>query len=217
MIHIGALFWKHRTRNQKFADSHRWSGMDSNVQFRAINSSWLRPSWGRSTGARSSEQFADLGETDRVAGGVRGAATHRPDQAASHQGRAVGASASRKRRFESSERVRILLPPRPEKRPQQSCPVRRGLHSSRARVLPAARYARRRTARARRQSRSPPRPALALSRPRCRRTERVRRRRNLADLRLERSAALRAPVRLRATQAFTTGSRSAITARQRSR
>jgi hypothetical protein len=76
--------------------------MVSNVQFRAMNSSWLRPSWGRSTGARSSEQFADLGEPIELSGGVRGAATHRPDQAASHQGRAVGgASASRKQRFES--------------------------------------------------------------------------------------------------------------------
>ena len=82
--------------------THRWSGMDSNVQFRAINSSWLRPSWGRSTGARSSEQFGDLGEPIDLSGGVRRAATHRPDQAASHQGRAVGgASASRKQRFES--------------------------------------------------------------------------------------------------------------------
>jgi hypothetical protein len=75
--------------------------MVSNVQFRAMNSSWLRPSWGRSTGARSSEQFADLGEPIELSGGVRGAATHRPDQAASHQqGRAVGgASASRKVRI----------------------------------------------------------------------------------------------------------------------
>jgi hypothetical protein len=37
-----------------------------------------------------------------LSGTVRGAATHRPDQAASHHGRAVGgASASRNRRFES--------------------------------------------------------------------------------------------------------------------
>ena len=43
--------------------------MDSNVQFRAINSSWLRPSWGRSTGARSSEQFGDLGEPIDLSGG----------------------------------------------------------------------------------------------------------------------------------------------------
>ena len=49
--------------------THRWSGMDSNVQFRAINSSWLRLSWGRSTGARSSEQFGDLGEPIDLSGG----------------------------------------------------------------------------------------------------------------------------------------------------
>src|SRR6516225_1655996 len=63
---------------------------------------FVASSWGRSTGARSSEQFGDLGEPIDLSGGVRGAATHRPDQAASHQGRAVGgASASRKQRFES--------------------------------------------------------------------------------------------------------------------
>ena len=41
---------------------------------------------------------AGLGEPIELSDGVRGAATHRPDQAASHQSRAVGgASASRNR------------------------------------------------------------------------------------------------------------------------
>jgi hypothetical protein len=45
---------------------------------------------------------AGLGEPIELSGEVRGAATHRPDEAASRQGRVVGgASASRDRRFES--------------------------------------------------------------------------------------------------------------------
>ena len=46
---------------------------------------------------------AGLGEPIELSGGVPSAVTHRPDQATSHQGRAVGgASASRNRRFESA-------------------------------------------------------------------------------------------------------------------
>jgi hypothetical protein len=45
---------------------------------------------------------AGFGEPIELSGWVRSAVTHRPDQAASHQGRAVGAaSAWRNRRFES--------------------------------------------------------------------------------------------------------------------
>ena len=81
-----------------------WRGTDSNHRFRAISAtvSWVLPSWGRSTGAPLIRAVAGLGKPIESSGGVRRAATHRPDQAASHQGRAVGgASASRRRRFES--------------------------------------------------------------------------------------------------------------------
>jgi len=77
--------------------------MDSNVQFRAnrqqfVVSSELGPIY-RRTVIRA---VAGLGEPIELSGGVRSAVTHRPDQATSHQGRAVGgASASRNRRFES--------------------------------------------------------------------------------------------------------------------
>jgi len=58
--------------------------------------------FGRSTGARSSEKLPASAEPIELSGGVRSAVTHRPNQAASHQGRAVGgASAFRNRRFES--------------------------------------------------------------------------------------------------------------------
>jgi hypothetical protein len=57
---------------------------------------------GRTTGAPVIRAVAGLGIPIELSGTVRGAATHRPDQAASHHGRAVGgASASRNRRFES--------------------------------------------------------------------------------------------------------------------
>jgi hypothetical protein len=48
----------------------RWSGMDSNVQFRARRAtvSWVRPSCGRSTGALVLRAVAGLGETGRVVG-----------------------------------------------------------------------------------------------------------------------------------------------------
>jgi hypothetical protein len=58
---------------------------------------------------------AGLGEPTELSDGVRGAATHHPVQAASHQGRAVGgASASRKQKFEPiplQQRVRKLSVP----------------------------------------------------------------------------------------------------------
>jgi hypothetical protein len=61
---------------------------------------------------------AGLGEPIELSGGVRSAVTHRPDQAASHQGRAVGgASASRNRRFESVPlHRRVSEPSVPERR-----------------------------------------------------------------------------------------------------
>ena len=57
------------------------------------------------------QAVAGFGEPIELSGGVRVTATHRPDQAASHQGRAVGgASASRNRRFGS-----VPLHPRVER------------------------------------------------------------------------------------------------------
>jgi hypothetical protein len=78
------------------------NGFERSVPRQIGNSLWFRPSWGQSTGARSSEQLPASANRSSCRAAVRGAATHRPDQAASHQGRAVGgASASRNRRFES--------------------------------------------------------------------------------------------------------------------
>ena len=77
--------------------------MDSNVQFRCrlatvLVSSESGPIY-RRTVIRA---VAGLGEPIELSDGLRGAATHHPDQAASHQGRAIrGGGASRKQRFES--------------------------------------------------------------------------------------------------------------------
>jgi hypothetical protein len=65
---------------------------------------------------RSAEQLPVSAHQSSCQAAVRGAATHRPDQAASHHRRAVGgASASRNRRFESvplQQRVCKLSVPR---------------------------------------------------------------------------------------------------------
>jgi len=65
---------------------------------------------------RSAEQLPVSAHQSSCQAAVRGAATHRPDQAASHHHRAVGgASASRNRRFESvplQQRVCKLSVPR---------------------------------------------------------------------------------------------------------
>jgi hypothetical protein len=68
---------------------------------------WATVSWVRRVAAdlpahRSSEQLPASANRSTCRAAVRGTATHRPDQAASHHGRAVGgASASRNQRFES--------------------------------------------------------------------------------------------------------------------
>ena len=58
--------------------------------------------FGRSTGARSSQQLPASANRSSCRAGSGAPSLTRPDQAASHQGRAVGsASASQNRRFES--------------------------------------------------------------------------------------------------------------------
>jgi hypothetical protein len=86
-----------------FAADSALERMDSNVQFRArATVSWVRPSWADLPAHRSSEQLPTSAYRSNCRATVRGTATHRPDQAASNHGRAVGgASASRNRRFES--------------------------------------------------------------------------------------------------------------------
>jgi hypothetical protein len=83
----------------------RQSGMDSNVQFCALDRQRFRGfvrAGADLPAHRSSEQLPASAYQSICRAAVRGAATHRPDQAASHQGCAVdGASASRNRWFES--------------------------------------------------------------------------------------------------------------------
>jgi len=64
---------RNRQRNRWFADSLRWRGMDSNVQFRvrSARGSSVRPSWGRSTGAPVIRAVAGLGTPIELSGGGR--------------------------------------------------------------------------------------------------------------------------------------------------
>jgi hypothetical protein len=82
-----------RSESERSLD-FRWSGMDSNVQFRcrlATVRCFVRVgAIYRRTAIRA---VASLGEPIELSDGVRAARTHHPGQATSHQGRAVsGAS-----------------------------------------------------------------------------------------------------------------------------
>jgi hypothetical protein len=84
----------------------RQSGMDSNVQFCALDRRRFRGfvrAGADLPAHRSSEQLPASAYRSSCRAAVRGAAAHRPDQAAPHHGSAVGGvSTSRNRRFESA-------------------------------------------------------------------------------------------------------------------